>query len=191
MKWDRVTVAVAVPVAAVAIIAGVVSYGHIEALALHAYQPIAAARLYPFAVDGLITAGSVLLLSRSLLGWLCLAPGIAATIYANVMSGVGHGPLAATVAAWPAAAFALASFTLERWLRNRAKPAEASEARCGHEVATTLDDAVVRAYLHIRDCLGQQPSQRKLAETFDMSRPKVAALVGPLNGHLTEPIGEA
>lgn len=182
--------AVAVPVAAVAVIAGVVSFGHIEALALRAHQPIADARMYPFSVDGLIVAGSVLLLSRSPLGWLCVVPGIGATIYANVMSGVGHGPLAATVAAWPAAAFALATFTLERWLKSRFKPAEASEARCGHEVATTLDEAVIRAYLHTRDCLGQMPSQRKLAEVFDISRPKVAALVGSLNGHGTEPIGE-
>lgn len=190
MTDDRRVIAVAVPVAVVAAIAGVVSYGHIEALALHAYQPIAAARLYPFAVDGLIMAGSVLLLSRSLLGWLCVAPGIAATVYANVMSGVGHGPLAATVAAWPAAAFALASFTLERWLRNRVKPAETSDAACGHMVASTPEEAVVRAYLHERDCLGLTPSQRQLAATWNMSRPKVSELVGPLNGHATEVLAD-
>lgn len=183
MKWDRPLIAVAVPVAAVAILAGVVSYGHIEALALSVHQSLAAARMLPFSVDGLIVAGSVLLLGRSLLGWLCVVPGIAATVYANVMSGVGHGALAATVAAWPAVAFALASFTLERWVRNRIKPPLATDATCGHMVAGTPDEAVVRAYLHERDCLGGTPSQRRLSATWNIPRTKVAELVGPLNGH--------
>jgi hypothetical protein len=45
---------------------------------------------------------------------------------------------------------------------------------------------VVRAYLHGRDCLGEQPSQRHLAATFGLSRPKVAELVAPHNGHMPE-----
>lgn len=183
MNWDRSVVAVGVPVAAVATIAGVVSYGHIESLALSVHQTLAAARMLPFSVDGLIVAGSVLLLNRSLLGWLCVVPGIGATIYANVMSGVGHGPLAATVAAWPAAAFALSTFALERWLHSRFKPDPATGALCGHMVASTPDEAVVRAYLHERDCLRQEPSQRQLAATWNVSRPRVSALVGSLNGH--------
>jgi hypothetical protein len=32
------------------------------------------------------------------------------------------GPLAATVAAWPAVAFTVASFVLERWLKSQAVP---------------------------------------------------------------------
>jgi Protein of unknown function (DUF2637) len=186
VTWNRTTLLAALPVAAVAVIAGVVSYSHIVALGLATGQSPTDAHLLPFAVDGLIVSGSVLLIYGSLLGWLCVAAGIAATIYANVMSGVGHGPLAATVAAWPAAAFALASFTLERWLKSRAKPALATDGPCGHAPAGTLDEAVVRAYVHGRDCLGDAPSQRHLAEVFNVSRPKVAALVGPLNGHAPE-----
>jgi hypothetical protein len=186
VRWDRSILGIALPVAAVAIIAGVVSYSHIVALGLATGQSPADAHLLPFAVDGLIVSGSVLLIYGSPLGWLCVAPRIVATIYANVMSGVGHGPLAATVAAWPAAAFALASFTLERWLKNRAQPAPATDGPCGHDPVGTLDEAVVRAYVHGRDCLGQAPSQRHLAEVFNVSRPKVAALVGPLNGHSPE-----
>ena len=51
-------------------------------------------------------------------------------------------------------------------------------------MAGTVDDAIVNAFLHARDCVGEAPSQRQLAAAFDVSRPKVAELVGPfiLNG---------
>jgi hypothetical protein len=118
-RWDRSAVNAALPAAVVALIAGIVSYSHIVSLATTSGQSYADAHLLPFAVDGLIVAGTVILLAGSLLGWLCVAPGISATLYANVMSGAGHGAVSAIVAAWPAAAFALASFTLERWLKTR------------------------------------------------------------------------
>lgn len=185
MRWDRIVVRAAIPCGIVAIIAGIVSYTHIAELALSTGQGWPA-YLLPLAVDGLVAAGVVILLAGSLLGWLCTGPGIVATIYANVMSGLPHGWLAATVAAWPAAAFALASYTLERWLKSRTVPEVATAGPCGHVVAGTLDDIVVTAYLHGRDCLGEAPSQRFLASTFNVSRPRVAELVGPLNGHLKE-----
>lgn len=182
MHWETIVVRAAIPAGVVALVAGIVSYMHIADLALSTGQGWSA-YLLPFAVDGLIVAGTVILLAGSQLGWLCVAPGMAATIYANVMSGLPRGPLAATVAAWPAAAFALASFTLERWLKSRAKPGEATGAACGHEVALTNDEAVVTAFLHGRDCVGYAPSQRHLSSAFNVSRPRVAELVGPLNGH--------
>ena len=58
----------------------------------------------------------------------------------------------------------------------------AADAPCGHVPAATLDEAVVLAWLHGRDCLGQAPSQRHLSAVFSVSRPKVAELVGSLNG---------
>lgn len=215
MKWDTKTqaYAAAFPVAAVAVIAGIVSYGHIEALALHVHQTLTAARLLPFAVDLLIVAGSVVVLAGYWLGWLCVVAGVAGTLFANVESGLPYGPLAATVAAWPAVAFTVASFTLERWLNKQvsrggtggqtvaessATPADRREsagaqnyapvppepvvATCGHEAASTPEERVVQDYLHGRDCLGETPSQRALAAAHNVSRPKVAALVGPLNG---------
>jgi hypothetical protein len=204
--------------------------------------------LGPCSVDGLIIAGTVILLAGSLLGWLCVAPGIAATLYANVMSGVGHGPVSATVAAWPAAAFALASFTLERWLKTRARPAVTSGPAaadvaghpagqvaepgpvtspetvtaapggdapgavqppatevagqvvadqpppagiqpppdgCGHEPTGDTERDVQLAYLHARDCLGDEPSIRQLSAASGLSRYKVAELTKDLNGHKT------
>ncbi len=187
MTWNRPALLAALPVAAVAVIAGVVSYTHIVALGFRTGQDWTDAHLLPFAVDGLVISGAVLLLAGSLLGWLCVVPGIGATVYANVMSGLPHGPLAATVAAWPAAAFALASFALERWLKGHAKPAVTTSGPCGHVVADTLEDTIIVAYLHGRDCLGEAPSQRQLAATYRLPRSKVAALVGPLNGHAPGP----
>jgi Protein of unknown function (DUF2637) len=213
MTWDRRTAVAAVPVAAVAVIAAIQSYSHIEALALAQHQSLADARMLPFAVDFLIVAGSVILLAGYWLGWLGVVLGIVATLFANIASGLPYGPLAATVAAWPAVAFSVASFMLERWLKRQAgrggtggsqaagpggigslagsaeafpepplatlKPPPAS---CGHLVAGTAEENVVRIYLHERDCLGQTPSQRRLAATYGLSRPKVAQLVAPLNG---------
>jgi hypothetical protein len=104
----------------VAVIAGEVSYSHIMALGLRTGHTIADSRLLPLAVDGLIVAGSVILLAGSPLGWLGVALGIGATVFANVESGLPHGALAATVAAWPAIAFSVATFVLERWLKSQA-----------------------------------------------------------------------
>jgi hypothetical protein len=120
VTWNRAAILAALPVAAVAVIAGVVSFSHIEALGLRTGQSITDARLLPLAVDGLIVAGSVILLAGSWLGWIGVALGVGGTVYANVMSGLPRGPLAATVAAWPAIAFTVASFMLERWLAGQA-----------------------------------------------------------------------
>ena len=65
MRWNRTALLAALPVAAVAVIAGVVSYSHIAALSLRTGQSPADAHLLPLAVDGLIVAGSVILLAGS------------------------------------------------------------------------------------------------------------------------------
>jgi hypothetical protein len=50
----------------------------------------------------------------------------------------------------------------------------------------SADDAIVAAYLHACDCLGEPVSQRQLSATFGMPRPRVATLVSALNG--TRPV---
>lgn len=259
MKNPRVVAAVVAVIAFVAVLAGVVSYGHIETLALAQHQTLTAARMYPLCIDGLIVAGSVILLTGSRLGWLGVVPGVAMTGFANIESGITWGWLAATVAVVPAIAFAVACFMLERWLKAQAgrgdqggsrvvtgvaqadvpgavlshpvtttepvasqggqggsgwltepsaedvsgaaadhpvttteppvtttePPVATTEppvVKCGHGVAGTVEEMIVNDYLHTRDCLGGTPSQRELAKRFDLSRPKVASLVGPLNG---------
>jgi hypothetical protein len=118
----RVAIAAAAPVATVTLIAGIMSYTHIVALGLRAAQGSVDAHLLPFAVDGLIVGGVVIVLAGYWLGWSAVALGVGATVFANVESGLPHGPLAATVAAWPAVAFSVASFVLERWLKTRCLP---------------------------------------------------------------------
>lgn len=165
----------------------------------------------PFGVDGLIVVGSVVLLQaapgQTWLGWLGVIPGVAASLFANVESGLRWGPLAAGWAGVPAASFALATFLLERWLKaqashsgrtvtdhSRAHLGELGEFRaasqCPHGVAATAEDAVVQAYLHARDCAAEPLSQRHLATAFRLSRPRVAELISPLlaeaNGHPIE-----
>jgi hypothetical protein len=120
VNWTRTGLLAAAPVTVVAVIAGVVSYSHVVGLGLRTGQSSADAHLLPFAVDGMIVAGSVILLAGSRLGWLGVVPGVAATLFANLESGLPHGALAAVVATWPAIAFTVASFMLERWLKSQA-----------------------------------------------------------------------
>ena len=67
--------------------------------------------MLPLTVDGLIYASSMVMLDSArrktpvpaLARWL-LGLGIAATLAANVAHGLGHGPVGAVAAAWPAVA---------------------------------------------------------------------------------------
>jgi hypothetical protein len=207
--WSRLTAGLALLV--VASVTGVISYTHVYDLTVSLHQPGMVARLMPFGVDGLIVVGSVVLLQaapgQTWLGWLGVVPGVAASLFANVESGLRWGPLAAGWAGVPAASFALATFLLERWLKaqashggqtgavdSRGHLGELGEFRtagqCLHGVAATVEEAVVQAFLHARDCTEESLSQRHLATAFGLSRPKVAELISPLlaevNGH---PVG--
>lgn len=204
--WSRLTAGLALGV--VASVTGVISYTHVYDLTVSLHQSATVARLMPFGVDGLIVVGSVVLLQsapgQAWLGWFGVVPGVAASLFANVESGLRWGPLAAGWAGVPAASFALATFLLERWLKAQASRGgqggietscahrvgigeSRSASRCPHGVAVTAEDAVVQAFLHARDCAESPLSQRQLAVAFGLSRPKVAELVSPLlaepNGH--------
>lgn len=123
INWDRPTLLKALPVAVVATFAAIISYGHIETLALTHHQTLADSRMLPFAVDFLIVAGTVFVLNGFELGWLCIVLGVAGTLFANIESGVPYGWLSAAISSWPAVAFTAASFVLERFLRTRSKSA--------------------------------------------------------------------
>lgn len=176
-----------------------VSYTHIEELTLALHQQMMVARLMPFGIDGLIVVGSVALLQagddQPRLGWLCVAPGAVASLFANVESGIRFGWLAAAWAGMASAGFFLATFTLERWLKSQAgrggsggqpetradeeASPEGDQQTCSHSIAGSVDEAIVTAFLHSRDCLGEPLSQRQLSDGFGRSRPTVAKLVAP------------
>ena len=106
IRWSTAGV-----VAGVAAVAAVASYEHAYALVRVHGEAGWTGRLVPLTVDGLIYASSMVMLDSArckttvpaLARWL-LGLGIAATLAANVAYGLGHGPVGAAVAAWPALA---------------------------------------------------------------------------------------
>lgn len=120
---DRaIRVSTAAAVLGVAGIAAYVSYWHaFEVVRAHGEAGITA-RLEPATIDGLVYSSSMVVLYAArhrlpvpgLARWL-LALGILATLAANVAHGWSHGPVGATVAAWPAASL-VGSYELLLWL---------------------------------------------------------------------------
>jgi hypothetical protein len=112
-------------------------------------------RLVPLTVDGLIYAGSMVMLGSArrkvavpaLARWL-LGVGIAATLAANVAHCLGHGPAGAIVAAWPAVALVGSYELLMVIIRSNQVP-----------VDTAAGPAVSGAF-------GDDPLQVQAAEEF-------------------------
>jgi hypothetical protein len=182
---------------ALAAITAIVSYLHALAVVQSVGNTGAMAYLIPFVADLMIVSASMALLeaarnsaAKPALAIVSLVFGIGATLAMNVAAGWHHGSTGALVAALPPVALVLSLETLiglvrrshERGVSTSDCQTEPPPGQCPHQVAMTADDAVVSAYLHGRDCDGDIPSQRQLATQFGVSRAKVAALVGPLNG---------
>jgi len=106
IKWST-----AGAVLGVAAVAAVASYEHACDLVRADGEPGWTAGMVLLTVDGLIYASSMVVLDSArrkipvpaLARWL-LGLGIAATLAVNVADGLGHGPVGAVVAAWPAVA---------------------------------------------------------------------------------------
>jgi hypothetical protein len=102
--------------ATVGAVAAVVSYGHIVNLFLSWHAPSLDARLMPVAIDGLIIIGAGAARSGQVrLGWSAIGPGLAASLYANVMNGLPHGYGPAMGSGWATVALFLATNVMERW----------------------------------------------------------------------------
>lgn len=114
-----------ISVAPLALIAAVVSFGHMRELALRHGETSWNARLLPFSVDGMVVAAlmSVLLASRTgrhgeWLPWTLLIGGSLASLAANVA--VAEPSLVSLlIAAWPSCAFVGAYHLLQGQLRLR------------------------------------------------------------------------
>lgn len=132
-------------------VTGFISYTHICALTLVLHQSWQTAHLMPFAVDGQIVVGSVVLLvahgRTAWWGWLGIVPGLAESLYANWESGIVHGRADAAWAVVAAQAFAFSSFIFERWLKSQVKwgttawPATVAEPEA-EAVSAPVADAV-------------------------------------------------
>lgn len=126
----------------VAVVAGWVSFAHIQTLALaHGYTPDTA-RLLPLSVDGLIVAASLALMAgaRPWLSRSALVLGVAATIFANIAQGAGYGPVGAIISAWPAVAFIVASEVFIGMVRTREPSTVSVAPEHVLDVRTTVPD---------------------------------------------------
>lgn len=160
----------------VAVVAAVASYEHAYDLVRAHGESGWTARMVPLTVDGLIYASSMVMLDSArrkatvpaLARWL-LGLGIAATLVANVVHGLGHGPVGTAVAAWPAVAL-VGSYELLMMVIRSSQPApggitgsadnpdplgeQAAEIFAGQLAAHRVPS--VRAQLHV----GQPRAQR-------------------------------
>jgi len=199
---SRIRLVAGLALAALAVITAIVSYLHALAVVRATGSTGAVAYLIPFVADLMLVSASMALLeasrnagTRPPLAVVSLVFGIGATLAMNVAAGWHHGTAGALVAALPPVALVLSLETLLGLVRRaRQRTADGSSpatpGQCPHLVAVSADEAVMTAFLHGRDCLGDQPSQRRLAETFGLPRARVAALVGPLNGQPEAPASE-
>lgn len=198
-EWRRWIAGLAL--AALALITGVVSYLHALTVAEWTGSRGLVAHLIPLVADLMIVTASMALLdrqrSRHGLPWLpaaSLTVGIGATVAMNVFAGLHDGAGGALVASLAPVALVLSLETL-MWLIKSTSPPDplagpGDSETCPHGVALTVDEAIVNAWLHTRDCLDRRPVQRQLAASFDVPRTKVAALVGSLNGQHPPDPGE-
>jgi len=173
-------------------VAAVTSYEHAYALVRAHGEARWTGRLVPLTVDGLIYASSMVMLDSArrkvpvpaLARWL-LGVGIAATLAANVVHGLGHGPAGAMVAAWPAVALVGSYELLMVIIRSAQAPAgtalgpgasgapgddpfqaQAAEEFAGEVAAGRVPSVrMIRAQLHV----GLPRAQRVRAYTFPRS----------------------
>ena len=180
--------------AALAAITGIVSYLHALTVVYITGSAGLVAYLIPFVADLMIVTASLAILDairhhapKPPLAMVSLVTGIGSTLAMNIVAGLHISAGGALVAALPPVAFVLSLETLMGIVRlaragDGTSHLTATDGQCPHQVAMSAEDAIVTAYLHARDCLGEPVSQRQLSATFGVPRPKVATLVGTLNG---------
>lgn len=185
--------------AALAAITGIVSYLHALTVVYLTGSAGLVAYLIPFVADLMIVTASLAILDairhhapKPPLAMVSLVAGIGSTLAMNIVAGLHISAGGALVAALPPVAFVLSLETLMGIVRlaragDGASHLTASDGQCPHQVAMSAEDAILTAYLHARDCLGEPVSQRQLSAAFGVPRPKVATLVGNLNGTRTRP----
>jgi hypothetical protein len=139
----------------VAAIAAIVSYSHIYDIGLGHGGTGLAARLLPLSVDMLILVGELMLVHESdsrdgrfWLGWLLVGSGISATLAANISYGAQFGTEGAIIWGWPAYSFILVAAGMAAIVRRGSRPPLATLSQCGHNLASTREEAVMMAFLH-------------------------------------------
>jgi hypothetical protein len=176
IKWST-----AAAVIGVAVVAAVVSYEHAYALVRAHGETGWTAHLIPLTVDGLIWASSMVMLDSARRGarvpalarWL-LGLGIAATLAANVAHGLGHGPIGATMAAWPAVALVGSYELLMMVIRGTQQPAGDVSPETEQASAAMPDALQDKAAKEFADLLtaGRMPSIRVIRARLHVGQPR-------------------
>lgn len=116
-----------ISVGIVAVVAAVVSYAHMQAVAFHAGEGWRS-WLEPLSVDGLLIGASLVLYVRrtARLAWLAVAVGLLVSLAANLAA--AHPTLTSRlVSAWPAIALALSYETLLTLVRKATPDTESDD----------------------------------------------------------------
>jgi hypothetical protein len=199
MTGDRlIRSGTAAAVLLVASIAAVVSFVHIEHLALTHGQTWLAAVLLPVSIDGTVAAASLVMLraAREGLGtpWLArfmLGLAVGATLAANVAYGVPYGLPGALLSGWPAVAFIGSAEMAIGMVRRARTSARAGQASPGLPALVPSDSvAAAESSLRATIAAGNPLSVNQLQERFRLSRGTAAKLrtaaLAEHNGHLPE-----
>lgn len=128
-------------------VAAYVSYSHaLEVVRAHG-EDGTTATLMPLTIDGLVYVSSMVLLDSArrnrrapgLARW-TLGLGIAATVAANVLHGIAHGPVGAVIAAWPAVTLVLVYELLMMLIRGGAATTRLTPVVAPIELAAAPED---------------------------------------------------
>lgn len=194
LRHDRAATTAAVLL--VAVIAAIVSFVHIEHLALTHGQTALAATLLPVSIDGTVVAASMVMLRAARAGlatpWLArfmLGLAVIATLAANVGYGLPDGLTGALLSGWPAVAFIGSAEMAISAVRKLRPAADAVPV----PVPTDAENAAVMA-LRATLAAGNPLSGRQLETRFGLSRAEATrvrqAVVASANGTGEDPPDE-
>lgn len=180
----------------VAAIAAVVSFVHIQHLAVTHGQTALAAWLLPVSVDGTVGAASLSMLwaARSGLStpWLAryiLTLGVLATLGANIGYGAPYGWSGELLSGWPAVAFVgSVEMVLSMVRRARTEPALATDTGVPEPPAALNGHAERAAELFAADvAAGKVPGIRRIRREMHVGQPRAQQV----QAYLTERAGSA
>ncbi|MGH3222567.1 MAG: DUF2637 domain-containing protein [Streptosporangiaceae bacterium] len=161
----------------VAAIAAVVSFIHIEHLAVTHGQTALAAMLLPLSIDGTVAAASLVMLRAARAGlrtpWLArvmLGLSVVATLAANIAYGARYGLTGSLLSGWPAVAFiGSAEMAIGMVRRTRQAGAEDTPGTVLPQVPTDAQSAALAA-LRATLAAGNPLSGRQLETRFGLTR---------------------
>jgi hypothetical protein len=166
----------------VAAIAAVVSFVHIEHLAVTHGQTRLAALLLPVSIDGTVAAASLVMLRAARSGlptpWLArfmLTLSVSATLAANIAYGLPFGWPGALISGWPAVAF-VGSVEMVLGMIRSARAGQDTAPVPGTVPADVL--AAAEACYRATVAAGNALSQNQLIERFGLTRSQAVKVRG-------------